>query len=138
VGGVDGRMFGATWASAGQFRATDKGIGPYLPSDIGRALTDLCENTTAQRAASAGEPDALDDIAVRFHHELVRIHPWPNGNGRYARLATDLLLERWGRKAFTWGATHYLNPQARRETFLAALRDADRWVLAPLRAFVRA
>lgn len=132
------RMFGATWAWAGQFRTTDKGIGPYLPSDIGRALTDLCENSAAQHGACTGSLGELDDIAVRFHHELVRIHPWPNGNGRHARLATDLLLERWARPAFTWGATQHPNAHERRAAYLAALRAADGWILAPLRAFVRA
>jgi Fic-DOC domain mobile mystery protein B len=131
------RMFGETWVWAGQFRTTDKGIGPYLPSDIGRALTDLCENTAAQYSASTGSAEDLDDIAVRFHHELVRIHPWPNGNGRHARLATDLLLERWGRPAFSWGSVQHEDPLARRAAYLAALRAADGWVLAPLHAFVR-
>jgi len=31
-----------------------------------------------------------DEIAVRFHHRLVVIHPFPNGNGRHARLMADL------------------------------------------------
>ena len=34
----------------------------------------------------------LDEIAAQFHHRLVDIHPFANGNGRHARLMTDLLL----------------------------------------------
>ncbi|MGO7624621.1 Fic family protein, partial [Rhizobium ruizarguesonis] len=37
-----------------------------------------------------------DEIAIRFHHRLVAINPFQNGNGRHARLAADLLIERLG------------------------------------------
>ena len=131
------RMFGATWAWAGQFRTTDKNIGPYLPGDVGRALVDLAANTQRQHDAIDGAATSRDEIAVRFHHELVRIHPWPNGNGRHARLATDLLLERWGRPAFSWGMLHNVTPLSRRAAYLAALRAADEWDFAALRTFVR-
>jgi Fic family protein len=40
----------------------------------------------------------VDEIAARFHHRLVWIPAYPNGNGRHARLATDLLLV--GREGF--------------------------------------
>jgi fido (protein-threonine AMPylation protein) len=33
----------------------------------------------------------LDEIAARFHHRLVAIHPFPNGKGRHGRLMADLL-----------------------------------------------
>jgi fido (protein-threonine AMPylation protein) len=38
-----------------------------------------------------------DEIAVRFHHKLVAIYPFPNGNGRWSRLAADLLALQLGR-----------------------------------------
>lgn len=34
-----------------------------------------------------------DEIAYRFHHKLVWIHLFPNGNGRHSRLMTDIILE---------------------------------------------
>ena len=131
------RMFGATWAWAGQFRTTHKSIGPYPPGEIGRAVVDLVANTQRQHDATDGTATSLDDVAVRFHHELVRIHPWPNGNGRHARLATDLLLERWGRPAFSWGMLQSLTPLSRRAAYLSALRAADQWDFDALRTFVR-
>lgn len=42
-----------------------------------------------------------DEIAERFHHKLVRIHPFPNGNGRHSRLMDDLLAMQLGRRRFT-------------------------------------
>jgi Fic-DOC domain mobile mystery protein B len=131
------RMFGATWTWAGQLRTSDKGIGPYLPADIGRALTDLVADTQTQVMASDRSAASLDDIAVRFHHQLVRIHPWPNGNGRHARFATDRVLEQWRRPAFSWGMSLGVEPDVRRAQYLTALRAADQWDYAALRAFVR-
>ena len=46
----------------------------------------------------------LDEIAVRFSHRLVAIHPFANGNGRLSRTIADLLLVQHGAKRFTWGA----------------------------------
>ena len=81
------RMFSNVWKWAGRFRQSDKNIGgPW--HQVPTSLRHLCDDTrlwTEERA----EPD--DMIAVRFHHRLVSIHPFPNGNGRHARLMTDLL-----------------------------------------------
>lgn len=45
-----------------------------------------------------------DEIAVRFHHRLVFIHPFPNGNGRHARPAADLLAVQLSPERFSWGS----------------------------------
>jgi Fic family protein len=29
------------------------------------------------------------ELAARFHHKLVYIHPFPNGNGRHGRIMAD-------------------------------------------------
>lgn len=34
------------------------------------------------------------DTAARYHHRLLQIHPFPNDNGRHARIAIDIMLER--------------------------------------------
>ena len=44
-----------------------------------------------------------DEIAARFHRDLVWIHPFPNGNGRHSRMMADALLRSLGQTAFTWG-----------------------------------
>ena len=92
----------------------------------------------AQYAAITGDGDALDNLAARFHHGLVRIHPWPNGNGRHGRKATDILLERWNRRPFSWGATSGSADVAEvRSRYIAALRHADAGDITPLYEFVR-
>jgi Fic family protein len=79
----------------------------------------------------------IDEIAARFHHRLVWIHPFSNGNGRHARLLTDLLLAANGAVPFTWGRGDLEHAGEARERYLAALRAADARDFAPLLAFVR-
>jgi Fic-DOC domain mobile mystery protein B len=78
-----------------------------------------------------------DEIAMRFHHRLVAIHPFPNGNGRHARLMADLLVQRLGRPRFSWGSQGLVEESATRDQYIAALRAADARDYAPLLAFAR-
>ena len=78
-----------------------------------------------------------DEIAARFHHRLGQIHPYPNGNGRHARLATNLLLKALGQEPFTWGSASLIDPGDTRKAYVAALQAADQHDIAPLLAFVR-
>jgi Fic-DOC domain mobile mystery protein B len=132
------QMFGATWKWAGTFRRSDRNISPHNWSQVPGLMGDLVRNAAAQYDASNQTLQEIDAIAVRFHHALVLIHPWPNGNGRHARLATDLLLEEWSRPAFTWGGGGDLNAiGAAREVYVRALQKADAGDFAPLAGFVR-
>src|SRR5579863_6052149 len=111
------RMFDQTWKWAGQYRRTEKNIGipVYLIREqLGALLGDVrywIEHGTYPP----------DEIAVRFHHHLVVIHPFPNGNGRHARLIADLLAIKLGRPAFTWGATDLVKPGEARARYLDAI-----------------
>ncbi|MCC6773749.1 MAG: mobile mystery protein B [Gemmatimonadaceae bacterium] len=132
------RMFGQTWNWAGTFRRAEKNISPYSWPEVPRLVADLLANTATEYAALSGDPAALDKLAARFHHELARIHPWPKGNGRHSRLATDLLLARWKRPLFTWGAAGGGSKQRdNRRRYIDALRHADKGEFERLYAFVR-
>lgn len=131
------RMFGATWKWAGTFRKSDKSISPHHWSQVPALMHDLVNDTRAQRETSDGAADTMDEIAMHFHHRLVHVHPWPNGNGRHARLATDLLLREWDRPAFTWGSTAGQAADSTRRQYLTALEAADGGAFDALRAFVR-
>ncbi len=127
------RMFGWVWRWAGKFRQSERNIGidAYRISTDLRQLVDDCrywiENGTY-------DPD---EIATRFHHHLVLIHPFPDGNGRYARLAADLLLTASGRPRFTWGRINLVEASETRKAYVAALRAADNHDYGPLLQFVR-
>lgn len=127
------RMFDDTWRWAGTYRTTEKNIG-VDPVQIAPRLYDLCEDAKAQ-IAHAVVP--LDEIAARFSHRLVAIHPFANGNGRLSRTAADLLLVQQGAIRFSWGASVIAPPGEIRDRYLAALRAADTGDYAPLLAFVR-
>lgn len=131
--GLHKRMFGRVWRWAGEFRLTERNIGvaPYRISIDLRNLLDDCrywiENGTYPP----------DEIAARFHHRLVLIHPFPNGNGRHARMATDLFLVALGQPRFSWGQGNLVDASETRQAYVAALRAADGHDIGPLLEFVR-
>jgi len=132
------RMFDQTWQWAGTFRRSENPISPYAWHAVPVMLRELVDNTRARYNSSDKSAPALDDIALRFHHELVRIHPWPNGNGRHARLAAELLAVQWGQPPFTWGGgADLIDKGDTRVRYIDALRSADRGDYSSLRAFAR-
>ena len=98
------RMFDSVWKWGGQYRHTNVNLGgPWLevPDRVHALVGDLqyqCKHLDSL-------PWTPDELAVRFHHRLVSIHPFPNGNGRHARLAADILISCLGSPAFSWGQT---------------------------------
>ena len=78
-----------------------------------------------------------EEIAVRFHHRLVVIHPFPNGNGRHARLMADLLMLSLGYIPLTWGSRDLVSAGELRMKYLDALREADSGKIEPLVEFAR-
>lgn len=127
------RMFADVWKWAGKIRTTERNLG-VLPYLIPIELHQLLEDTKVQIELETYRPD---EIACRFHHRLVSIHPFPNGNGRHSRLATDLFLDQLGQPPFTWGAGDLTHPGHTRKNYIAALRAADNHDMAPLLNFVR-
>jgi Fic-DOC domain mobile mystery protein B len=128
------KMFGDTWRWAGNFRKTEKNIG-VAPETIETGLKELCEDVKAQLKYKSWP---LDEIAARFHHRLVYIHPFPNGNGRFARTMSDLLLVEHGAERFSWGAGDLVsNTSEVRNRYISALQAADRKDYRELFAFVR-
>jgi len=128
------RMFGEVWKWAGHFRRRDRNIGgPW--HQISTGLKNLCDDARLWAGLLEQSPD---EIAVRFHHRLVSIHPFPNGNGRHARLMTDLLLENiLKHPRFTWGSEDLSRVGRTRERYIAALKAADEHDYSPLQEFVR-
>ena len=127
------RMFGETWRWAGTYRTTGKNIG-VDSAKIAPMLKDLCADAVAQLEHHSYQ---LDELAARFHHRLVWIHPFPNGNGRFSRTMTDLLLVANGAMRFPWGAGDLISESETRQRYLDALRAADAKDYGPLLAFVR-
>jgi Fic-DOC domain mobile mystery protein B len=127
------RMFGDVWSWAGSTRKTGKNIG-VDPDQIHIQLGGLLRDArywVEHRSFSA------DEIAVRLHHGLVAIHPFPNGNGRHARLMADLLIAQLGGEPFSWGGGILRDIGTLRAEYIGALRAADNHDFTPLLAFAR-
>ncbi len=127
------QMFGDVWRWAGTYRRTGRNIGidaRQIPVEMPMMFDDVrywLEHGTYP----------LDEVAVRLHHRLVAIHPFPNGNGRHARLMADLLIEWLGGEPFAWGGGSLTEIGALRGRYVEGLRAADRQDIGPLLAFAR-
>jgi len=127
------RMFDKTWRWAGAFRRSDKNIGVDW-RDIEVQLRLLCLDVKTQLETRSVP---LDEAAARFHHRMTRVHPFANGNGRHARLVTDVLLVRNGADRFSWGSADLEKAGDARTRYIEALRASDARDYSLLLNFVR-
>ncbi len=128
------RMYGKVWRWAGEFRTTEKNIGVNYKTILLRTA-ELLDTVRFWIDHKTFPPD---EIAYRFHHQLVLIHVFPNGNGRHSRLMADLLLEETlGVKRFSWGSTDLIAQSDIRSRYIAALKKADSHDYTDLANFVR-
>jgi Fic-DOC domain mobile mystery protein B len=127
------QMFGEVWKWAGTYRQGELNIGiaPHLIAAEMAAMLDDARNWVEH------ETYPPDEIAARLHHRLTQIHGFPNGNGRHARMMADLVIERFGGEAFSWGGGSLADVGTLRNQYVAALRAADNHDIGPLRAFMR-
>ena len=130
------QLFGDVWTWAGRYRLTEKNIG-IDPRQISVQLRILLDDARYWAEHAVYPPL---EAAARYHHRLVQIHPFPNGNGRHARIATDIMLERvYRHPLIEWTSGFDLQADnARRLAYIAALRAADGGDFDPLLAFVGA
>jgi Fic-DOC domain mobile mystery protein B len=135
------RMFDQTWKWAGRYRTTEKNIG--IPHhQIRDALAVLLADVRFWLEHQTYSPE---ECAIRFHHRLVAIHCFPNGNGRHARLIADVLMQKLGLPVFTWGGAEGTKAAEKdiahrgdiRLHYLQALRAADAHDIHPLLLFAR-
>jgi Fic-DOC domain mobile mystery protein B len=125
---LHGRMFGDTWAWAGHIRTKETMPVGVAPERIREELRVLLDDVQFQIDNRSWH---IDEISARFHHRLVYIHPFPNGNGRCARTMTDVVLHRFGHERFKWGAGLDKAGEARRR-YISALQAADGRDYGPL------
>jgi Fic-DOC domain mobile mystery protein B len=115
------RMFGDTWKWAGVIRQKETHPVGVAPEAIWVRLADLCADVEEQLKNGTW---SVEEIAARFHHRLVFIHPFTNGNGRFSRTMADLVLMKRDKEPFVWGPDLGRNGEGR-ERYIAALRAAD-------------
>lgn len=127
------RMYGKVWKWAGTYRQTGKNIGV----DANQIRLRLYETLDQFKYWIEHRTFPPDELAVRFHHALVFIHPFPNGNGRWSRLMADVLGAQLKIAPFTWGSGDLREDNEVRRTYIRALQTADGHDFGPLTIFAR-
>lgn len=126
-------MFGDVWEWAGRYRIRETNIG-VDPATISTEVRTLVADVRTWVDHKTFEPD---EVSVRFHHRLVSVHPFPNGNGRHGRVAADYIIESLGGRRFTWGSGLGLDTADLRAAYLNGLRKADKGQTGDLLRFAR-
>lgn len=134
------RAFGRLYDWAGQWRRTVPNVGAYLPPAAERVpqllyeFIDELRHRQQQLAAELTSQEVAHLLAYA-HHRLVAIHPFTNGNGRTARLFTNLLAYQYG---FQEIILYQRLPGTGREQYLKAIRQADDHDLRGLQQLISA
>lgn len=125
------RMFGEVWTWAGQLRQTQRNLGvPF--TQIRSQLNQLVENARYQ--AQSGQ--RAQQIASYLHHGLLFVHPFPNGNGRWARRVTEAHCDVLSIMPPRWIELHSSEVSKFRVDYIAALKIADSGDLGSLEALI--
>ncbi len=127
------KMFGDIWKWAGTFRTTERNIG-VAPYEIQPKLRILLDDT---KFWIANKTYPEKEIAIRFHHRLVQIHPFPNGNGRISRIMADLIMNNLGLDNLDWGSGNLTEISKLRTKYISALQEADNGDYTKLIDFVK-
>ena len=118
-------MLGEVWRWAGKTRTSEKNIGFHV-FQIMSGLMNLAKDIVLWKG------DLVAD-AASLHHRSVRIHPFEDGNGRWARLLTNIWLKQNDGPIIVWP-----EPELRqsshplRKRYLIAVKQADKGGLDPL------
>lgn len=116
------KMFDKSWKWAGKIRTSGKNIG-CDPHQIRTELKKLCDDAKFWLENSTY---TTPQLALVFHHRLVKIHLFPNGNGRHARLASDCLMKKIStNKKIDWQGNNQSSPKELRKNYTLSLRKAD-------------
>ncbi len=116
------KMLGNVWKWAGSQRMKETNIG-VKPSQIAVERKKLNEDALFWVNNETWNPT---EIALRFHHRLVQIHCYPNGNGRHSRIVADTLLEKiYNKDPLSWIYSDLVNDNTGRREYIAALKAAD-------------
>ncbi len=131
---VHADMFGTIWEWGGQYRQKRLNIGiePHLIREQIKLLTG---DFFSWNEAKSTIP--VVDIAARLQHRLTYIHPFINGNGRHARLITDIFFYSRQHLIPQWPQIQLMAEGNQiRERYIQAMKHADVGDLTDLMDFI--
>lgn len=116
-------MFGLIWDWAGQYRREHLNIGMdwhLIPEQVRL----LCDDFLHWDSPTSTMP--ILEVAARLQNRLTKIHPFRNGNGRHARLITDIFFYSREHLLPEWPQIHLMSKGHQiRERYIAAMQKAD-------------
>jgi fido (protein-threonine AMPylation protein) len=128
-------MFGAIWDWAGKYRSIPLNIGVeahQIPEQIQALCGDFEYWDSTESSMSVLE------IAARLQNRLTKVHPFENGNGRHARLITDIFFHSRRYALPQWPQIHLLvQGHNVRDSYLAAMKKADQGDFSDLIQFIK-
>ena len=125
------RMYRDVWSWAGEYRRTVTNIG-VPPHEVPMRLAIVAADFNTWFHSNPATLDVIN-FAANYQHRLVWVHPFPNGNGRWSRIAVDVVFLRLlKRTPLNWGEGDLLRASDERARYVEALREADRGNIQPL------
>ncbi|MBT3984304.1 MAG: mobile mystery protein B [Bacteriovoracaceae bacterium] len=118
---VHKHMFNDVWKFAGNTRKVELNNPDFLmPYEILPQLKDLQENLIFWL-----ENKTFDDreLMARVHERLLTIHPFKDGNGRWARLLVNMICEKQNIEVPSWGK-EIKEDDKRRSIYISAVKKA--------------
>ncbi len=126
---VHKEMFGKVWTWAGKLRIIEL-EGAWSP--LWRVQTDFYNLFADIQCWQESDFGILEQAAI-LHHRAVAIHPFENGNGRWARLLANIWLKQHATTITVWPEAEIFSSESSiRQEYIAALREADKHNLKPL------
>ena len=122
-------MLGSIWSWAGEIRTTQKNIG--VSANIVTAELGVIAIESEKRHSETG--DLVIATAAEFHHRAVWVHPFEDGNGRWARLLANIWLMQHDQPVTIWPASALRDTESPiRGEYIAAMKHADLRNYGPL------
>jgi len=127
-------MFGSIWTWGGYYRKERLNMGcePHL---IREQIKLLSDDFLAWDSIDSEMP--IVEVAARLQNRLTKIHPFRNGNGRHARLITDIFFHSRKHSLPQWPQIHLMaQGEDIRSRYIQAMKEADQSDFSQLIRFI--
>lgn len=115
-------MFYDVWEWAGTVRKTELSLG-VDKNQIFVQLRCLCDDIKYWENNKTFD---IYEIAARIHYNAVRIHPFPNGNGRWSRMLSNIYLVQNGLNPVKWQENELAKDNPIRTYYIDCIKKADK------------
>jgi Fic-DOC domain mobile mystery protein B len=115
------RMYSNVWKFAGKVRTTELNNTDFnMPYDIRPSLKNLSDDLKTWVEFKTYNDKELASI---FHERLLTIHPFRDGNGRWARVLTEVICKNLKITIPNWGG-NIASDEERRSLYITAVKEA--------------